>query len=160
MSLPTLEQERTRTTIREFEPSIKAAPNFEALYGRKFRSPVCWAEDGEVQLTGPDIVQETTEKIIQIKQRMQATHDRQKSYANLKYVGPSRCLEKDGEVAYKLELPEGSNRLHKTFHVWSRKHCKDHRIGSLKGVGGVGFEGEARISLGQGYELENSQGGS
>ncbi|GJU56450.1 putative reverse transcriptase domain-containing protein [Tanacetum coccineum] len=64
--------------------SIKAAPNFEALYGRKFRSPVCWAEDGEVQLTGPDIVQETTEKIIQIKQRMQATHDRQKSYANLK----------------------------------------------------------------------------
>ncbi|GJU99639.1 putative reverse transcriptase domain-containing protein [Tanacetum coccineum] len=66
-----------------YHTSIKAAP-FEALYGRKFRSPVCWAEDGEVQLTGPDIVQETTEKIIQIKQRMQATHDRQKSYANLK----------------------------------------------------------------------------
>ncbi|GJR33215.1 putative reverse transcriptase domain-containing protein [Tanacetum coccineum] len=40
---------------------IKAAP-FEALYGRKCRSPVCWAEVGQVQLTGPDIVQETTEK--------------------------------------------------------------------------------------------------
>ncbi|GJX03834.1 putative reverse transcriptase domain-containing protein [Tanacetum coccineum] len=63
--------------------SIKAAP-FEALYGRKCHSPVCWAKVGEVQLTGPEIVQETTEKIVQIKQRMQASRDRQKSYANLK----------------------------------------------------------------------------
>ncbi|GKF57268.1 hypothetical protein Tco_0170805, partial [Tanacetum coccineum] len=60
-----------------------AAP-FEALYDRKCRSPVCWAEVGQVQLTGPKIVQETTEKIIQIKQRMQAARDRQKSYADLK----------------------------------------------------------------------------
>ncbi|GJW69268.1 putative reverse transcriptase domain-containing protein [Tanacetum coccineum] len=66
-----------------YHTSIKAAP-FEALYGRKCRSPLCWAEVGEVQLTGPEIVQETTEKIIQIKQRMQAAHDRQKSYADLK----------------------------------------------------------------------------
>ncbi|GJV51149.1 hypothetical protein Tco_1446890 [Tanacetum coccineum] len=48
------------------------------------RSPVYWAEVGEVQLTGPKIVQETTEKIIQIKQRIQAARDRQKSYADLK----------------------------------------------------------------------------
>ncbi|GJV54709.1 putative reverse transcriptase domain-containing protein [Tanacetum coccineum] len=66
-----------------YHTSIKAAP-FEALYGRKCRSPVCWAEVGEVQLTGPEIVQETTEKIVQIKQRMQAARDRQKSYADLK----------------------------------------------------------------------------
>ncbi|GJW84657.1 putative reverse transcriptase domain-containing protein, partial [Tanacetum coccineum] len=66
-----------------YHASIKAAP-FEALYGQKCRSPICWAEVGEVQLTGPEIVQETTEKIIQIKQRMQAAHDRQKSYADLK----------------------------------------------------------------------------
>ncbi|GJX18853.1 putative reverse transcriptase domain-containing protein [Tanacetum coccineum] len=46
-----------------YHASIKAAP-FEALYGRKCRSPVCWAEVGEVQLTGPEIVQETTEKIV------------------------------------------------------------------------------------------------
>ncbi|GJY38098.1 putative reverse transcriptase domain-containing protein [Tanacetum coccineum] len=59
--------------------SIKAAP-FEALYGRKFRSPVCWAEVGDVQLTGPEIVRETTEKIIQIKHRLQASCDRQRSY--------------------------------------------------------------------------------
>ncbi|GJU27768.1 putative reverse transcriptase domain-containing protein [Tanacetum coccineum] len=66
-----------------YHASIKATP-FEALYGQKCRSPVCWAEVGEVQLTGPEIVQETTEKIIQIKQRIQAARDRQKSYADLK----------------------------------------------------------------------------
>ncbi|GJW04323.1 putative reverse transcriptase domain-containing protein [Tanacetum coccineum] len=54
--------------------SIKTAP-FEALYGQKCHSPVCWAKVGEVQLTGPEIVQETTEKIIQIKQRIQAARD-------------------------------------------------------------------------------------
>ncbi|GJY29437.1 putative reverse transcriptase domain-containing protein [Tanacetum coccineum] len=66
-----------------YHASIKAAP-FEALYGRKCRSPVCWAEVGEAQLIGPDLIQETTEKIIQIKQRIQAARDRQKSYADLK----------------------------------------------------------------------------
>ncbi|GKE62460.1 putative reverse transcriptase domain-containing protein, partial [Tanacetum coccineum] len=66
-----------------YHASIKAAP-FEALYSRKCRSPVCWAEVGQVQLTGPELVQETTEKIIQIKQRMQVARDRQKTYADLK----------------------------------------------------------------------------
>nr|GFC94277.1 putative reverse transcriptase domain-containing protein [Tanacetum cinerariifolium] len=66
-----------------YHASIKAA-SFEALYGRKCRSPVCWNEVGEFHLTGPEIVQETIKKIIQIKQRMQAAHDRQKSYADLK----------------------------------------------------------------------------
>ncbi|GKG23068.1 putative reverse transcriptase domain-containing protein, partial [Tanacetum coccineum] len=60
-----------------YHASIKASP-FEALYGRRCRSPVCWAEVGEVQLTSPEIVQETSEKIIQIKQRIQAARDRQK----------------------------------------------------------------------------------
>nr|GFC78755.1 putative reverse transcriptase domain-containing protein [Tanacetum cinerariifolium] len=67
-----------------YHTSIKAAP-FEALYGRKCHSPVCWNEVGEFHLTGPEIVQETTEKIIQIKQRMQAARDRQKSYVDLKH---------------------------------------------------------------------------
>ncbi|GJT34007.1 putative reverse transcriptase domain-containing protein [Tanacetum coccineum] len=61
-----------------YHASIKAAP-YEALYGRKCRSPVCWAEVGEAQLTGPELIQETTEKIVLIKQRMQAAQDRQKS---------------------------------------------------------------------------------
>ncbi|GJS36063.1 putative reverse transcriptase domain-containing protein [Tanacetum coccineum] len=66
-----------------YHTSIKAAP-YEALYGRKCRSPVCWAEVGEAQLTGPELIQETTEKIVLIKQRIQAAQDRQKSYADLK----------------------------------------------------------------------------
>ncbi|GJY29913.1 putative reverse transcriptase domain-containing protein [Tanacetum coccineum] len=60
------------------------ATPFEALYGRKCHSPICWAEVGEVQLTDPEIVQDTTEKIIQIKQRIQAARDQQKSYTDLK----------------------------------------------------------------------------
>nr|GEV78378.1 putative reverse transcriptase domain-containing protein [Tanacetum cinerariifolium] len=66
-----------------YHASIKAVP-FEALYGRKCRSPICWTEVREAQLLGQELIQETTEKIIQIKQRMQAAHDRQKSYADLK----------------------------------------------------------------------------
>ncbi|GJV91082.1 putative reverse transcriptase domain-containing protein [Tanacetum coccineum] len=66
-----------------YHASIKAAP-FEALYGRKCRSPVCWAKVGDSQLTGPEIIQETTEKIVQIRQRLQAARDRQRSYANIR----------------------------------------------------------------------------
>nr|GEY68653.1 putative reverse transcriptase domain-containing protein [Tanacetum cinerariifolium] len=66
-----------------YHATIKAAP-FEALYGRKCRSPVCWTEVGEAQILGPELIQETTEKIVQIKERMQAVRDRQKSYADLK----------------------------------------------------------------------------
>ncbi|GJV51966.1 putative reverse transcriptase domain-containing protein, partial [Tanacetum coccineum] len=64
-----------------YHTSIKAAP-FEALYSHKCRSPVCWAEVGDAQLTSPEIIHETTEKIIQIKKCIQATRDRQKSYAD------------------------------------------------------------------------------
>ncbi|GJR98191.1 putative reverse transcriptase domain-containing protein [Tanacetum coccineum] len=66
-----------------YHDSIKVAP-FEALYGRKCRSPVCWAEVEDAQLTGPELVHETTEKIVQIKQRIQATRDLQKSYADVR----------------------------------------------------------------------------
>ncbi|GJU32816.1 putative reverse transcriptase domain-containing protein [Tanacetum coccineum] len=64
-----------------YHSSVRCAP-FEALYGRKCRSPIMWAEVGEGQLIGPELVQETTENISQIKDRLKAACDRQKSYAD------------------------------------------------------------------------------
>ncbi|KAJ0494394.1 putative nucleotidyltransferase, Ribonuclease H [Helianthus annuus] len=64
-----------------YHTSIQAAP-FEALYGRKCRSPLCWAEVGDSQITGPELVLETSEMIVQIRNRMAAARDRQKSYAD------------------------------------------------------------------------------
>nr|GEV45052.1 putative reverse transcriptase domain-containing protein [Tanacetum cinerariifolium] len=62
------QSERTIQTLEDMLCAC-AAP-FEALYGRKCRSPVCWAEVGDAQLTGPEIIHETTEKIVQIKSRI------------------------------------------------------------------------------------------
>ncbi|GJY32050.1 putative reverse transcriptase domain-containing protein [Tanacetum coccineum] len=64
-----------------YHSSVGCAP-FEALYGRKCRSPIMWAEVREGQLIGPELVQETTEKISQIKDRLKAACDHQKSYAD------------------------------------------------------------------------------
>nr|GEZ00238.1 putative reverse transcriptase domain, ribonuclease H-like domain, aspartic peptidase domain protein [Tanacetum cinerariifolium] len=117
-----------------YHASITTAP-FEALYDRKFRSPVCLDEVGKVQLTGPEIVQETTDKIIQIKQRIQASRDRQKSYGDLnlhfgkrgklnpRYVGPFKVLEKVRAVAYNLELPQELSRIHNIIYVSNLKKC-------------------------------------
>nr|GEW38794.1 putative reverse transcriptase domain-containing protein [Tanacetum cinerariifolium] len=66
-----------------YHASIKAA-SFEALYGRKCRSPVCWAEVRDVQHTGPEIIHETTKKIVHIRQRLQAARYQQRSYANVR----------------------------------------------------------------------------
>ncbi|GJY74652.1 putative reverse transcriptase domain-containing protein [Tanacetum coccineum] len=92
--------------LSKLEDMLVLAAPFEALYGQKCRLPVCWAEVGQVQLTGPEMVQETTEKVIQIKQRMQAARDRQKSYADLK----SKPMEfKLGDrVMLKFHLGKGS----------------------------------------------------
>nr|GEU84990.1 putative reverse transcriptase domain-containing protein [Tanacetum cinerariifolium] len=67
-----------------YHASIKAAP-FEALYGRKCRSPVCWSEVGDSQLTGPKLIQETTKMIVQIKDRLLTSRSRQKSYADVRH---------------------------------------------------------------------------
>ncbi|GKE95895.1 putative reverse transcriptase domain-containing protein, partial [Tanacetum coccineum] len=65
---------------------VNHLPLVEFSYNNSYHTstPVCWTEVGEAQILGPKLIQETTEKIIQIKQRMQAAHDRQKSYADLK----------------------------------------------------------------------------
>ncbi|GJW40800.1 putative reverse transcriptase domain-containing protein [Tanacetum coccineum] len=113
-----------------FEPIIKSAP-FEALYGRKCRSPVCWAEVGDVQLTGPEIIHETTEKIVQIQQRLQAARDRQRSYANVRrkplefQVGDRVMLKVSPRKGVFQFGKRGklNPRVHSTFHVSNLKKC-------------------------------------
>ncbi|GJV83882.1 putative reverse transcriptase domain-containing protein [Tanacetum coccineum] len=120
--------ERTIQTLEDMLRSCVAP--FEALYGRKCRSPVCWVEVGDVQLTGPKIVHETIEKIVQICQHLQATRDRQRSYANIRQkplefqVGDHVMLKvSPRRVAYKLELPEELSNVHNTFHISNLKKC-------------------------------------
>ena len=63
-----------------YQASIGMAP-FEALYGQPCRSPVCWAEVGDAPLLGPEIVRETTKKVVLIRKRLATAQSRQKSYA-------------------------------------------------------------------------------
>ncbi|GJT79936.1 putative reverse transcriptase domain-containing protein [Tanacetum coccineum] len=113
-----------------YHANIKAAP-FEALYGRKCQSLVCWAKVGDVQLTRPDIIHETTKKIVQIQQRLQAARDQQRSVIrfgkrgnlNPRYIGSFKILKRIGPVAYKLELPEELSNVHNTFYVSNLKKC-------------------------------------
>ncbi|GJX17276.1 putative reverse transcriptase domain-containing protein [Tanacetum coccineum] len=94
-------------------------------------SPVLWAEIGEGSLIGPELVQETSDKVVVIKERLQAARDRQKSYADnrrkpLEFKvgdGPFEILERIGPVAYRLRLPEELIGVHDTFHVSNLKKC-------------------------------------
>ena len=69
------------TYNNSYHSNIKMAP-YEALYGRKCRSPVCWDEVGERRILGPEIVQRTSEKIDVVQERLRAAQSRQKSYAD------------------------------------------------------------------------------
>ncbi|XP_070010863.1 uncharacterized protein [Nicotiana sylvestris] len=73
-------------------------PPCEALYGRKCRTPLCWNEIGERKFVGPEIVQQTEDKVKIIKDRLKISSDRQKSYADLK-----RC-EIEHQVGDKVFL--------------------------------------------------------
>ncbi|GJV09346.1 putative reverse transcriptase domain-containing protein [Tanacetum coccineum] len=118
-----------------YHSSIRCAP-FEALYGRKCRSPVLWAEIGESSLIGPELFQEMTDKVVLIKEKLIAARDRQKSYADNRrkplefegklaprYVGPFKILERISPVAYRLRFPEELSGVHDTFHVSNLKKC-------------------------------------
>ena len=77
--------------INRYHASIEMAP-YEALYGRKCRSPLCW-EVGERQLTRPKLVQITSKKVSIIQQRLKTAFSRQRSYANPKKKDVSFSLE-------------------------------------------------------------------
>nr|GEX57544.1 hypothetical protein [Tanacetum cinerariifolium] len=89
-----------------YHSSVRCAL-FEALYGRKCRSPIMWADVGEGQLIGPELVQETTKKISQIKHRLKAMRDHQKSYADKR----------------RKPLEFSVDGVYDTFHVSNLKNC-------------------------------------
>ncbi|GJW79645.1 putative reverse transcriptase domain-containing protein [Tanacetum coccineum] len=113
-----------------YHTSVKAAP-FEALYGRKSRSPICLAEFGDSQLTGLEIIHETTEKIFQVGDKVMLKVSPWKGVIcfgkrgklNPHYIGPFKIIAKVGTVAYRLKLPEKLSRVHSTFHVSKLKKC-------------------------------------
>ena len=69
------------TYNNSFHASIGMAP-YEALYGRRCRTPLCWYQDGEAVLVGPELLEHTTEKVRMVRNRMQASQSRQKAYAD------------------------------------------------------------------------------
>ena len=120
-----------------YHASIGMAP-YEALYGRKCQSPLCWYETGERSLLGPEMIAETTEQIKKIRSRMLIAQSRQKSYADQR----RKPLEfEEGEhVFLKVTPTTGVGRAIKT------KKLNPRYIGPfeiLKRIGPVAY----RIAL-------------
>nr|GFA03202.1 hypothetical protein [Tanacetum cinerariifolium] len=117
-----------------YHVSIKAAP-LEALYGRNCRSHVCWSEVRDSQLTGLELIRETTEKIVQIKNRLLIACSRQKSYSDRR----SKPLEFEvGDmVLLKVSPWKGAVRFGKRGKL-SPRYIRPFkilaRVGELKGI--------------------------
>ncbi|KAL6321508.1 hypothetical protein AAG906_019688 [Vitis piasezkii] len=91
---------------------------FEALYGRRCRSPICWDDVGEKKLLGPELVQLTIEKSIMRFGRKEKLSPR--------FVGPFEVLERIGTLTYKVALPPSLSKIHNVFHVLTlRKYIYD-----------------------------------
>ncbi|GJX57642.1 putative reverse transcriptase domain-containing protein [Tanacetum coccineum] len=105
-----------------YHSSVRCA-SFEALYGRKCRSPILWAEVGEGELLGPEIVQETTEKISQIKDRLKTACMvcfGKKGKLAPRFVGLFEITGRIGPVAYGLRLPKELNDVHEPQEMFGR----------------------------------------
>nr|GEY78622.1 putative reverse transcriptase domain-containing protein [Tanacetum cinerariifolium] len=106
-----------------YHASNKAAP-YEALYGRKCRSPIYWSKVGDSQLTGPELICDMNEKIVKIRNHLLAARSRQKSYADKRAKPlPFKILARVGRIAYKLEFPKELKGIYSTFHVSNLKKC-------------------------------------
>ncbi|GKV13621.1 hypothetical protein SLEP1_g24612 [Rubroshorea leprosula] len=110
-----------------YQSSIRMAL-FEALYARRCRSSVCWAEVGERSILGPELVQQSSEIVQLIEERLRVAHSRFGIRGKLipRYIGPYPILERVSEVAYQLELPGNLAGVHDVFHVsLLRKYIPD-----------------------------------
>nr|ABA92080.1 retrotransposon protein, putative, Ty3-gypsy subclass [Oryza sativa Japonica Group] len=139
-----------------YQASLQMAP-YEALYGRKCRTPLLWDQTGERQVFGTDILREAEEKVKIIQERLRVAQSRHKSYADNRrrdlsfgegdyvylritpfrgvhrfhtkeklaprFVGPYKIVNRRGEVAYQLELPQSLAGVHNVFHVSQLKKC-------------------------------------
>jgi hypothetical protein len=118
---------------------------FEALYGRRCRTPLNWSQAGESEIFGPDLVLEAEEKVRVINKNLEAAQARQKSYHDKRrkplqfevgdhvylrlgklaprYIGPYAIKETCGPVAYQLKLPPHMSAVHDVFHVSQLRKC-------------------------------------
>jgi hypothetical protein len=128
-----------------YQASLKMSP-FEALYGRKCRTPLYWDQTGERQFFGPELIQEAEEQVRIIQENLRVAQTRQKSYddnrrrplefeegdhvylkvkgkLSPRFIGPFRIFRRVGEMAYQLELPDSLSDVHNVFHVSQLKKC-------------------------------------
>jgi hypothetical protein len=111
-----------------YQASLKMSP-FEALYGRKCRTPLYWDQTGERQFFGPELIQEAEEQVRMIRENLRIAQSMQKSYADTR----RRLLEfKEGDHVYlKVSPIRGMRRFkvkgklspHDVFHVSQLKKC-------------------------------------
>ncbi|GJR23236.1 reverse transcriptase domain-containing protein [Tanacetum coccineum] len=116
-----------------YHSSIRCA-RFEALYGRKCRSPILWAEIGESSLIGPELVQEMTDKVVLIKEKLKTARDRQKSYVDNRHKPLE--FEVGDRVILKVSPWKG------VIHFWKKGKLAPRYVGPfeiLERVGPVAY---------------------
>nr|GEV62832.1 reverse transcriptase domain-containing protein [Tanacetum cinerariifolium] len=105
-----------------YHASIKAA-SFEALYGQKFRSPVCWAKSYADVRRKPLEFQVSDRVMLKVSLWKGVVHFGKREKLNPRYIEPFKVLAKVGTVAYRLKIPEQLSIVHSMFHVSNLKKC-------------------------------------
>ncbi|GJX83972.1 hypothetical protein Tco_0333453 [Tanacetum coccineum] len=122
-----LDQQMERKEDENATESVRDTIGFEYCFASSSgwtKSLVLWVEIGESSLTGPELVLDTTDKVVLIKEKLKVARDRQKNYADKRRKPLEfEILERIGPVAYRLRLPEELSSVHGTFHVSNLKKC-------------------------------------